>query len=113
MIVCSRLAAGLKLAERDADLLILAALVKDVGESYLNPQLIDGRLPAREWPQVAAHPAIGHAFLTAFTDFPPVLADCVLQHHERQDGSGYPLALAVRSSTRWRRWSASPTAWRR
>ena len=95
MIVCSGLAAGLKLPERDGVLLILAALVKDVGESYLNPQLIDGRLPAREWPQVAAHPAIGHAFVTAFTDFPPVLADCVLQHHERQDGSGYPLALSA------------------
>lgn len=94
MIVCSGLAAGLALSERDGELLILAALVKDVGESYLNPQLIDGRLPAREWPQVAAHPAIGHAFVTAFTDFPPALADCVLQHHERQDGSGYPQALS-------------------
>ena len=94
MIVCSGLAAGLALSERDTELLILAALVKDVGESYLNPQLIDGRLPAREWPQVAAHPAIGHAFVTAFTDFPPALADCVLQHHERQDGSGYPRALS-------------------
>ena len=95
MIVCARLAAALDLAERDGDWLILAALVKDVGESYLSPQLIDGRLPAREWPQVAAHPAIGHAFVTAFTDFPPALADCVLQHHERQDGSGYPQALSA------------------
>jgi len=90
MIVCAGLADGLALAERDAELLMLAALVKDVGESYINPQLIDGRLPAREWQQVAAHPAIGHEFLTAFTDFPPALAECVLQHHERGDGSGYP-----------------------
>ncbi|MBS1227187.1 MAG: hypothetical protein H6R17_464 [Proteobacteria bacterium] len=95
MIVCAGLADGLDLAEQDAELLILAALVKDVGESYLNPQLIDGRLPAREWQQVAAHPAIGHAFLTAFTDFPPALAECVLQHHERGDGSGYPRQLAA------------------
>ena len=95
MIVCSGLAHGLRLAEQDAELLMRSALVKDIGESYINPQLIDGRLPVREWLQVAAHPSIGHAFLTAFTGFPPALAGCVLQHHERQDGSGYPRQLGV------------------
>ena len=95
MIVCARLAAALDLAERDGDWLIVAALVKDVGESYLDPLLVDGRLPVSEWPQVAEHPAIGHAFLSVFTDFPPALADCVLQHHERLDGSGYPQALSA------------------
>ena len=93
MIVSTRLAATLDLAERDGDLLMLAALVKDIGESYIDPRLIDGPLAASECPQLVAHPAIGHAFLTAFTDFPPALADCVLQHHERQDGGGYPQAL--------------------
>ena len=95
MVVGARLAAALDLSERDGDWLIVAALVKDVGESYLDPLLVDGRLPVSEWPQVAEHPAIGHAFLTAFTEFPPALADCVLQHHERQDGSGYPQALSA------------------
>ena len=89
MIVCARLAAALGLAERDADLLIVASLVKDIGESYIDPRLIDGPLPVSEWPQLVAHLAIGHDFVTAFTDFPPALADCVLQHHERRDGSGY------------------------
>ena len=93
MIVCSGLAQGLGLGERDADLLVLSALVQDIGESYLNPQRVDGRLPAREWPQVAAHPRISHAFLTAFTDYPAALAECVLQHHERADGNGYPQGL--------------------
>lgn len=95
MVVAARLAAVLALAERDCDLLILAALVKDVGESYVAPQLIDGPLTVAEWPQLVAHPAIGHAFVSAFTDFPPALADCVLQHHERLDGGGYPQALGA------------------
>jgi HD-GYP domain-containing protein (c-di-GMP phosphodiesterase class II) len=93
MIVSTRLAAALDLSDRDGDLLMLAALVKDIGESYIDPRLIDGPLAASECPQLVAHPAIGHAFLTAFTDFPPALVDCVLQHHERQDGGGYPQAL--------------------
>ena len=93
LIVSAGLAHGLGLNESDSDLLMVAALVKDVGETYINPQLIDGRLPAREWQQVAAHPGIGYAFLTAFTDYPAALAECVLQHHQRADGSGYPCEL--------------------
>ena len=95
MVVGARLAAALDLSERDGDWLIVAALVKDVGESYLDPQLVAGPLRAQQWPQVAEHPLIGNAFLTVFTDFPPALADCVLQHHERLDGSGYPQALSA------------------
>lgn len=95
MIVCARLAATLGLTASDGDTLIVASLVKDVGESYVDPQLIDGPLPLGKWPQLVAHPAIGHDFVSAFTDFPPALADCVLQHHERRDGGGYPQALGA------------------
>jgi hypothetical protein len=41
------------------------------------------------------HPLIGRAFLKAFTHFPAALADSVLHHHERLDGSGYPSGLAA------------------
>lgn len=95
MVVSARLAAALALAENDRDLLILAALVKDVGESYVAPRLIDGPLSVADWPQLVAHPTIGQAFLAAFTELPAALAECVLQHHERLDGGGYPQALGA------------------
>jgi hypothetical protein len=101
MIISSGLANGVGLCENDSDLLIISALVQDIGELYIDPQLIDGSgpLPLEQWRNVAAHPLIGQAFLTAFTQFPPALADCVLQHHERQDGSGYPFQQRAAAMT--------------
>jgi hypothetical protein len=92
MIVCSGLAHGVGLSENDSELLILSALLQDIGEAYLNPQLVDGGdpLPVQQWPNVVVHPRVAQAFLTAFTNFPAALGDCVVQHHERQDGGGYP-----------------------
>jgi hypothetical protein len=51
------------------------------------------RLQPDEWRHVVAHPATGQAFLSAFTPFPAVIGECVLHHHERPDGSGYPQHL--------------------
>ena len=92
MITCSGLACGIGLTDRDASLLILSALVHDVGEMYINPEYLDGsrQLQPAEWKHVASHPCVGQAFLKEFTTFSPVVADCVLHHHERLDGSGYP-----------------------
>lgn len=94
MIVCSGLAHGVGLRDDDAERLILAALVQNIGESYLDPQLFAGRrlLPVEQWSAVVAHPSLGQTFLRAFTHFPPALTDAVLHHHERPDGSGYPSA---------------------
>lgn len=101
MIVGAGLAHRLGLSERDSGLLILAALVQDIGESYIDPGLLDGSgpLPVQQWQNVAAHPLLGHALLSAFSDYPAALADCVLQHHERQDGSGYPLQRGAATMT--------------
>ena len=92
MITCSGLANGIGLTDRDASLLILSALVHDVGEMYINPEYLDGsrQLQPAEWKYVASHPCVGQAFLKEFASFSPVVADCVLHHHERLDGSGYP-----------------------
>ena len=96
MIICSGLADGLGLNDRDAVLLLLSALVCDIGEMYISPTYLDGRLQVQPeaWKDVALHPRIGQAFLNEFTNFPPAIADNVLQHHERQDGSGYPLHVS-------------------
>lgn len=96
MIICSGLAHGVGLDDSDTDLLIVSALVHDIGEMYINPEYLDDRreLSPAEWARLALHPAIGHAFVRKFTRFPSAVADCLLQHHERVDGSGYPHRLA-------------------
>lgn len=101
MIVCAGLAHGLGLNANGSAQLILSALVQDVGESYIDPDLLAARtpLPIGQWPLIAVHPLVAGSFLTAFTDLPPALAECVVQHHERQDGSGYPLARRAATMT--------------
>lgn len=96
MIVSSGLANGIGLNDRDAGQLILSALVHDIGEMYINPEYLDGsrQLQPNEWKHVASHPCVGQAFLKEFSNFPPAVADCVLHHHERLDGSGYPFQVS-------------------
>ncbi len=95
IIVGAGLAAEIGLGAQDCDRLLLAALLCDIGEMYIDPAYVDGSrpLPPYAWPHLAAHPGIGQAVLDEFTDFPPALTDGVLHHHERLDGSGYPAGL--------------------
>lgn len=102
MVVCAGLAARLELGAFDANLLIVAAMVHDIGELYINPEYLrtDQRLDAAAWKHVASHPCVGHAFIHEFTTFPPAVAACVLHHHERLDGSGYPFRLRAEALDR-------------
>lgn len=95
MVCCAGLAARLNLNDRDANNLLLASLIHDVGELYVHPDYLNSgkALAPGEWKHVAAHPCVGHAFIREFTNFPVAVADAILHHHERLDGSGYPFQL--------------------
>ncbi len=95
MIICAGLAYSAGLDDDDTDMLILSALVHDIGEMYIDPEYLNDahELWPDEWEHVASHPRIAHAFLGEFTRFPTAVAESVLQHHERGDGSGYPFQL--------------------
>lgn len=95
MLVCAGLASRLELSEHDANMLIVAALVHDIGEMYINPEYLEAskHLSPSDWKYVASHPCVGHAFIGEFTSFPAAVGACVLHHHERLDGSGYPFQL--------------------
>jgi len=51
-----------------------------------------GRLTPEEFALVKRHAQAGHDIIAGI-DFPWPVAEMVLQHHERQDGSGYPFGL--------------------
>ena len=95
MIICAGLACEASLADNDAINLVVAALVHDVGEMYINPDYLERSryLQPNEWKHVVSHPCVGQAFLKEFTRFPTSVTECVLHHHERMDGSGYPFQV--------------------
>lgn len=91
------LAIGHKLALPDSDMQILASagLLHDMGELYLDPQLIDRKKPISldAWRHVSAHPVIGYKLATSVCGLHPTAARAILEHHERGDGSGYPKGI--------------------
>ncbi|MDH3393251.1 MAG: HD domain-containing protein, partial [Desulfobulbaceae bacterium] len=72
----------------------MAGLLHDIGKIRVPSGILSypGRLSNAEFAIIKPHPEIGYNILKGI-DFPWPLADIVLQHHERLDGSGYPQGL--------------------
>ncbi|NMG74964.1 HD-GYP domain-containing protein [Aromatoleum diolicum] len=92
ILVSAGIAARLKASEHDAQLLLMAALLHDLGEIYINPDYLrdSHRLRPAEWKHVASHPRVGQLLIAELTTLPAAVGQCVAHHHERLDGSGYP-----------------------
>jgi PAS domain S-box-containing protein/putative nucleotidyltransferase with HDIG domain len=71
-----------------------SALLHDLGKFYIPAQILNkpGKLSEIEFSLIKTHPSLGYQVLTKI-DFPWPVADIVIQHHERIDGSGYPYGL--------------------
>lgn len=74
----------------------LTALFHDVGK--IHEALFDivhesNRLTPHERRAIHRHPLLGAEVLAPIANFHPRLADAVLSHHERWDGTGYPRGL--------------------
>ena len=72
----------------------VAALLHEIGMLKLPPQtyLSNRPLQPQERKAILTHPALGFNLLKSF-DFPLTVNLAVLEHHERENGSGYPRKL--------------------
>ena len=75
--------------------LIFAGLMHDIGKSQVPPEILNkpGKLLADEMEIMKRHTVQGYYLLKEVPRVPLVILWSVLQHHERMDGSGYPLHL--------------------
>lgn len=73
--------------------LILAGILHDIGKVEIPIHVLykTGRLTEEELNTVRQHPAIAFKFFRNYKEIPESVRYGVLQHHERDDGSGYPL----------------------
>jgi putative nucleotidyltransferase with HDIG domain len=94
----ARLAAAIAwemgLPEHSTSEVYIAGLVHDVGKIYLPAEILGqpGYLTPSQMTVVKTHPRAGYEALRS-AGFPHPVAETVLQHHERMDGSGYPCGL--------------------
>ncbi len=87
-----QLGQALNLPENELDNLTLLASLHDIGKLAIPSNILDkpGRLTLEEWETIKKHPEIGYRIALSSPDLSPI-ADSILMHHERWDGSGYPL----------------------
>jgi len=72
-----------------------AGLIHDVGKVHVPAEILanPNGLSEAEFSIIKTHPLVGYEILKAI-EFPWPIAQIVYQHHERMDGSGYPLGLS-------------------
>jgi putative two-component system response regulator len=77
-----------------AEALYLAGLVHDIGKVAVPSEILSKPtdITDLEMNIIKTHPIVGYDILKNI-DFPWPIAQMVLQHHERLDGSGYPNGL--------------------
>jgi len=73
----------------------MASVIHDLGKLTIPGEILckPGRLSGPEYAMIRTHVQSGYDILNKI-DFPWPLADIVIQHHERLDGSGYPQGLS-------------------
>lgn len=91
---CHDLGVWMKLSHVKIRKLKLAGYFHDIGKIVLEKKLLvhNGKFSEEELTEIKKHPIMGYRILNAFDDTMS-LADAVLYHHERWDGSGYPEGL--------------------
>jgi len=73
--------------------IILAGLLHDVGKLSISSEILTkpGKLTAEEQDIMQRHPTEGYRMLASAPNVSQDVLLGVLQHHERRDGSGYPM----------------------
>ncbi len=85
----------LNLSQKELDQLQLLSTLHDIGKIGIPERILNkpGKLDAEEWIEMKKHPQIGYRIANASLELAPI-AEYILCHHERWDGTGYPQHLA-------------------
>ena len=72
----------------------LAGLLHDIGKIAIKEDILNkpGKLTEEEYDEIKRHPESGYHILKSVDEYSS-LAQCVLEHHERFDGKGYPKGI--------------------
>ena len=73
----------------------MAGVIHDIGKISVPGEILSkpGNISQNEFGIIKEHPQVGYNILKT-VDFPWPIAQIVLQHHERMDGSGYPNGIS-------------------
>jgi putative nucleotidyltransferase with HDIG domain len=88
------IAAEMDLPETSIEALRVAGRLHDLGKIAVPIEILakSGKLTEAEFSLIRCHPQVGYEILLPL-ELPRRIAQIILQHHERLDGSGYPRGL--------------------
>jgi len=95
MALADAIATEMNMPAYEVEGIHLAAIVHDLGKIYVPAEILSkpGRLSEIEFKFIKSHAQAGYDILKD-VELPWPIARMVQQHHERVNGSGYPLGLA-------------------
>lgn len=104
-LYCVVLARKLGFAAQDLRDIALGGLLHDIGKVGLDENLLQkpGQLTKLQYREIMRHPMIGFEKLVNHRDirFPQLMM--IYQHHERMDGTGYPVRVIAEEIHPWAR----------
>lgn len=94
-------------SEADRELAMTCGLLHDIGKLQISHSVLTkpGSLDTEEYKHIQKHPILGYKLLKN-RGLSEHIQNTALMHHERYDGSGYPLNLAGNSIDRFARLTA-------
>lgn len=92
--LCQSIGQAMGLSDSEVSQLKVVGQYHDIGKIALEESVLNkpGTLTEQERDEIERHPDVGFRILNSSHDMAEV-ADCILAHHERWDGTGYPKGL--------------------
>lgn len=92
--ICQKIGRALGFSSLEISKLKVVGLLHDIGKIAIEEGILNkpGKLTEDEWNVIRRHPDIGYRILSSSHEMSE-LADGILAHHERWDGTGYPKGL--------------------
>lgn len=93
---CRQVGTAINISSKELDEMSLLAMLHDIGKVGINDNILQkpGPLTEDEWLEMRKHPEIGYRIAQNNIDLAPI-SECILSHHERWDGTGYPRGLSA------------------
>ncbi|MBK5261901.1 MAG: transporter substrate-binding domain-containing protein [Peptostreptococcaceae bacterium] len=92
--ICENIATKMNMNIEVINQVRIAGLVHDIGKIGIDERILNSRqkLGDAEWEEIKKHSEIGYRILSSVNEFSEI-AEFVLQHQEKWDGTGYPKGL--------------------
>lgn len=92
--ICTEIGKKLNMKKDELNLLNAISSLHDIGKIAIDEAILNkpGKLTDEEWEIIKRHPEIGYRIISTAPEYSEIAND-ILSHHEKYDGTGYPRGI--------------------